>query len=90
MFLKLHVLNSVQGQGTQIFTNKNATEKNKTDSLESSQLPYKPIYRYVDRKLILHVEKQSISRIGATKHQNFKYKHEQRKRLQVDGFVDGS
>ena len=47
MFLKLHVLNSVQGQGqgTQIFTNiKNATEK-KTDSLESSQLPYKPIYR---------------------------------------------
>ena len=32
-----------------------------------------------------------FQRIGATKHQNFKYKHEQRKRLlQVDGFVDGS
>ena len=57
------VLNSVQGQGTQIFTNKSATEKNKTHSLESSLLPYisinKPIYRLGNS--LLHVEKQSIA-----------------------------
>ena len=45
--------------------------------------------QYIDKLIgnsLLHVEKQSISTNWGDKHQNFKYKYEQRKRLlQVDG-----